>query len=141
MGVARVADIMSTVLVTATPEDDVIEAAAAMVHAAVRHLPVIDNDGTAVGIVSDRDVRAFIGDPTEALLRDIEETLEPTPVELIMSKNPICVPPTLPVREAAVLLLDNRIGALVVVDERHQLAGVVTTADLLHHAFVASYHA
>ena len=129
---------MSTLLVTASPDDEVLDVAAAMVHAVVRHIPIVDNEGEVVGMVSDRDIRALIGDPIQALCGGMDEVLEPVPVEVIMTKNPICVPPTMPLEEAARWLLQNRIGALVVSDEHDQLVGVVTTADLLHHAFIAS---
>ncbi len=44
----------------------------------------------------------------------------------IMSSPPIVVSETTPLKEAATLLIDNRIGCLPVVDEMGRLTGVVT---------------
>jgi CBS domain-containing protein len=49
------ADVMSTDLVTARPDDPILDTARRMVEAQVRHLPVIDGDDIA-GFISMRDV-------------------------------------------------------------------------------------
>lgn len=51
----RVADVMSSPVLTCPPESDVAEAMSTMTSARVRHLPVV-RDGTLVGIVSIGDV-------------------------------------------------------------------------------------
>jgi CBS domain-containing protein len=49
------ADVMTTDLVTAHPDDPILDTARRMVEAQVRHLPVIDGDAIA-GFVSMRDI-------------------------------------------------------------------------------------
>jgi CBS domain-containing protein len=49
----------------------------------------------------------------------------------VMTRRVISVSPDATVEEAAKLMLDHRISGLVVVDEKGELAGVVTEADLL----------
>ncbi|MCY4728320.1 CBS domain-containing protein [Nocardioides sp. STR2] len=49
------ADVMATDLVTAHPDDRILDTARRMVEAQVRHLPVID-DGDVAGFVSMRDL-------------------------------------------------------------------------------------
>jgi len=53
------ADVMSSDLVTVSPDDEVLVAARRMVDAQVRHLPVLD-DGLIAGIVSMRDLFAVL---------------------------------------------------------------------------------
>jgi len=79
-----------------------------------RHLPVLQR-GRVVGIVSDRDVaRRDTRTVGEAMRGDVITVTADTPVEL-----------------AAELMLDNKIGALPVVENgSHQPAGIVTQSDL-----------
>jgi len=49
------ADVMTTDLVTAHPDDQILDAARRMAEAEIRHLPVID-DGRIAGFVSMRDL-------------------------------------------------------------------------------------
>jgi len=52
---AEVSEIMTSPLVTATPQTDVVDAMRSMTDKRVRHLPVLD-DGELVGIVSIGDI-------------------------------------------------------------------------------------
>lgn len=129
-------DVMSTAVIQANPEDDILEVAAEMLHARIRHVPVVGSRGVVTGIVSDRDVRTLLGEPREALLR-IDPDVEPVPVERVMTPNPISARVTTPLREVARRLIQERIGAMPVADERGRLLGIVSWVDLLHHAFVS----
>ena len=66
------AEVMSNDLVTASPDESVLDAARRMEDAQVRHLPVLDA-GLIAGIVSMRDLFAVLLDdgrePTEVVLR------------------------------------------------------------------------
>lgn len=52
----RASDIMTRQVITAGPDDTVHEAAKKMLDAMVKRLPVVDDDGRVVGIVSRRDL-------------------------------------------------------------------------------------
>jgi len=52
----KVADIMSKVVVTCSPDDAVDDLSAVMTNNRVRHVPVLDADGRLAGIVSIGDV-------------------------------------------------------------------------------------
>jgi len=69
---AEPAEVMSNDLVTASPDESVLDAARRMEDAQVRHLPVLDA-GLIAGIVSMRDLFAVLLDdgrePTEVVLR------------------------------------------------------------------------
>jgi CBS domain-containing protein len=48
----------------------------------------------------------------------------------IMTKNPITVPRSGPLPKAARVMLENKITALPVVDERREMVGIITTSDI-----------
>ena len=52
----RVRDVMSADLVTCTPHDSVQDAMGVMTNRRLRHLPIVDDDGRLVGIVSIGDL-------------------------------------------------------------------------------------
>jgi signal-transduction protein with cAMP-binding, CBS, and nucleotidyltransferase domain len=103
--------------VTATPHEKLASIAAKMHAGGFRSVPIV-SEGTAVGMVTDRDIRQHMGflDQTEAL-KAMSETL-------------ITVTPSTEIREAARLLRERKIGGLPVLDDG-KLTGVITTCDVL----------
>jgi acetoin utilization protein AcuB len=131
----RVADWMTPDPVTIAPAATAGEALALMRQRRIRHLPVVDG-GRLVGMLSDRDVRSAL--PSAAVLGEIEEDDPATsrPVADIMTADPLTIPPSQPVEEAARLLTEQRIGVVPVVDGS-RLLGILSADDLLR-AFVES---
>jgi CBS domain-containing protein len=113
-----------------TPLAPLLEAVGIMVDQGVRHIPVIDDDRRVVGIISDRDVRTAIGDPLEALHGDLPE-LEELRVAGVMTTNVTTVPESASLAEAAHHFIDERIGALPVVDAQQRLIGIVSYVDVI----------
>lgn len=89
----------------------------------VRHLPVID-DGQLVGIISDRDVAPF---------RDNDEVEgAPATAADIMSSDVVSVAPETELSDVVATMIDERVGALPVVDQSTQsLVGIISYVDLL----------
>jgi nucleotide-binding universal stress UspA family protein len=113
-GVGR---LMCKAPVTVGPDDMLSDAHARMVHAGVRHLPVVE--GTRlVGILSDRDLPAHVGQ------------LARTRVHVAMTPNPATVAPDVSVEIAARLMLDRGVRALPVV-EGERVIGVLSASDIL----------
>lgn len=103
----------------------------------IRHLPVVDERGTLVGILSDRDLRSAALAPAleqhlsaaaRRRLRGIGATLENLRVKDAMTWNPLTTSPDIPVTQAAALMLEKRIGSLPVLQDG-QLVGIVTDRD------------
>lgn len=117
-----VADLMSTALITVGTNDPVTGAHAEMQVGVVRHLPVVDDRGHLVGVLSDRDV-----------LRAIS-TRKPQRVGDIMTRDVVTTRPETAAHEAAGLMLENSISSLLVVDETSTLVGVVTMTDYVELA-------
>jgi CBS domain-containing protein/gamma-glutamyl:cysteine ligase YbdK (ATP-grasp superfamily) len=114
---------MITDLFTVRPDDIVHLAASLMDWRHVRHVPVEDDSGRLVGLLSHRDlVRLFargkINESKELVVRDI------------MKKRLITVEPQTPTLEALRLMREKKIGCLPVVQDG-KLLGVLTAHDFL----------
>jgi CBS domain-containing protein len=133
---------MSSPPIVARPDDLLRTAVAKMTAAGVRHVCVVDGEGRALGIVSDRDVRTVLGDPRRALLAGEQprERLAQLRVAQVMTRDPRTVRDDAPIAAALDALLIERFGALPVVDERERVRGMVSYLDLLRH-FAAREHA
>jgi CBS domain-containing protein len=121
-----VGHLMSTDLFTVRPDDLVEMVASVMEWRDVRHVPVEDEEGRLVGIVSHRSLLRLLADP----LPGVGELLA---VRQIMNPDPVSVAPTTPVSEAVRLMRSRRIGSLPVVEDG-RLVGIVTVYDFLESA-------
>jgi acetoin utilization protein AcuB len=86
----------------------------------VRHLPVIDNEGQLVGMLSDRDLRSY------ATVLPLDAS-----VSSAMSTDVIAVDLEADVAEIIDLMLDNKIGAVPVLDSDDVLVGIISYVDIL----------
>ena len=107
-----------------------LEAVGIMVDRDVRHVLVVDERHHVVGIVSDRDVRTAIGDPLEALRQELTE-LEELKVGTVMTTDVITVRDDARLSDVARQFVDERVGALPVVDAKGRLVGLVSYVDVI----------
>jgi CBS domain-containing protein len=129
----RVKDLMSRQVVTIGTSDSCLESVARMHQARVRHLPVVNNEGMLVGIVTDRDLRHHLFAPhvykdLGAISMDV--LLKTVPVAEIMSTDVITVAPEDDLMDAARFMLEEKVGSLPVV-EGGRVLGIITETDLL----------
>ncbi len=115
--------------ITITPSAPVVEAYRLMREFGVRRLPVVDEEGTLIGIVTLSDVQRLI--PIAGQEQDVESALllRATKVEEIMTWDPIAVRPDVTVQEAAELMLDFQVSGLPVI-EGGQVVGIITESDI-----------
>lgn len=96
----------------------------------IRHLPVLD-DGRVVGVVSQRDLfRSALAHALGYGHKAQKGLLRTLLVKEVMSEPALTIPPETPVREAARLMIERRIGCLPVV-QGDELLGIITETDLL----------
>ena len=95
-----------------------------------RHVPVTDEEGRLVGMISDRDVRTAIGDPAEALRSELVE-VEELRVSGVMTSPAESVPEDAPLSAVAERLAHASIGALPVVDRNGRVTGIVSYVDVV----------
>ncbi|TNF25112.1 MAG: CBS domain-containing protein [Deltaproteobacteria bacterium] len=129
----RVADLMTSDLITIAPGATVADALDRMYTHDVRHLPVVRH-GRLVGMLSDRDMRGlFIPDPEVPGLFDASRMT--ITVSDLMSNNPIALPTEADVDDAIEAILENHIGAIPIVDALDgTLVGIVSYTDILREA-------
>lgn len=102
-----------------------------------RHLPVVDDDGTIIGMLSDRDFQRAMKVPETYHWSALEIKPEFIRDEIALEYMswPIqYVDESTPITKAAEQMLENKISSLIVTRDRRAI-GVVTTEDLLR-AFV-----
>ena len=134
-------NLMTTMVTTVTPDTLVRMAYQVMRDTHIRHLPVVTDEGTLVGIITDRDIRrAAASDVPHLAEHELLSLLEQLRVQDIMTPEVITVSGTTPLREAGQMLLQKHFGCLPVVHANHTLAGIITVTDLLR-ACIAQYEA
>jgi acetoin utilization protein AcuB len=129
-----VKDIMHTAVTTVTPETRVSTAYQRMTmrDAQIRHLPVVTDEGTLVGILTDRDVRrAAASDAPPMAEHELLYLLDKLRVRDIMTPQVVSVHGTTSVAEAGQIFLQKKFGCLPVMHDNHTLEGILTVTDLL----------
>ena len=121
---------MSQPVITLHPEVPVQEAIALMTKEGIRRLPVVDQRGQLMGIVTNLDLlHASPSDATSLSVWELNYLISKITVDEIMSKDVITVAIDSPVEEAARIMADNKIGGLPVVED-HTVIGIITETDL-----------
>ena len=119
-----VGQFMATDLFTVRPDDLVDLAASLMDWRHIRHVPVEDEDGHLVGLVTHRGLLRLLSRGSTA------PDGSSLTVREIMKPNPTSVSSTTPTLEAIEIMRRSKIGCLPVVDD-DQLVGIVTSYDFL----------
>jgi CBS domain-containing protein len=126
---AKVSDLMTKNVVTATPKTSILEAEKRMIKKGFRRLPIV-SEGKLVGIVTVMDILRFFGSgEVFQHLRSgtIDQVLQ-TPIIETAVKDVATVDRNVDVGEAAQLMWDKSIGALPVL-ENEKLIGIITERD------------
>jgi len=108
-----------------------MDAAGIMHEHNIRHLPVVERN-EVVGILSERDLRGFL----EELYESSQETAEGIrrnniSIRDVMQVKPLAVDPSADIVDVIDLMLENKVGAIVVADELGQLRGIISYEDIL----------
>ncbi len=103
--------------ITIGPDASLAEATALMAQHKISGIPVVENGGKLVGILTHRDVR-FAANPQQPVR------------ELMTADNLATVRPGVGQDEARKLLHQRRIEKLLVVDDAYQCVGLITVKDM-----------
>ncbi len=126
-----VRDVMTRDVVTLGRNDKLLVADDLMRLGRIRHLPVVDETGELVGIVSQRDL--FHSGLIKALgygTHAQRQALDMVVVKEAMRTQVMTTGLDTPLREAAKVMLDRKIGCLVVLDQG-RIAGILTESDFV----------
>jgi CBS domain-containing protein len=108
-------DVMSPDPVTFRPETSVHEAAQTLAEHRISGAPVISDDGSIAGIVSEYDLIARMG----------------SSVREVMTRAVVSVPDTMPLDRVRAILVTQRLKRVPVVDGDGRLVGLISRADLV----------
>ena len=116
---------MTRNVVCVEPTDSLQDAYEIMTEWEIRHLPVLEGQ-TLVGILSDRDVLIHATQGSDGALE-----IEPISVSEAMTEDPVTCKASTSVTLISETMIKHKIDSVPVVDEEHQLVGLVTSSDLL----------
>jgi len=129
-----VRDYMRSPCVTISAEAGLDRALMIMRTQRIRHLPVVDESGAMVGLISDRDLRLSMlemeqgpsGAPKGYYLPAL------TKVTTVMVTNVLTASPEMPLANAATIMSERKFGCLPVLDSSSKKPlGIVTETDML----------
>ncbi|MEO1377412.1 MAG: CBS domain-containing protein [Cyanobacteria bacterium J06635_10] len=142
-----VAEVMSRDLITVKRQTPLGEAIKILAEKRISGLPVVDDAGELIGIISETDLmwqQAGVTPPAYFVIfdsviylqnplnfqRDLHKALGQTVGE-VMSQKPITISPDKPLPEAARLMRDRKIHRLPVLDDSGQIVGILTLSDII----------
>ncbi len=142
-----VADVMSHSPIVVRAETPLKEAVQIIAERRISGLPVVDDVGKLLGIISETDLmwqETGVTPPAYIMFldsviylqnpatyeRDLHKALGQTVGE-VMSKNPVTITPDKTVKEAAQLMHDRNVHRLPVLDSENQVIGILTRGDII----------
>ncbi len=120
-----VRDCMTPNPITLRPGSDPLAGVSLCESGGFCRLPVVDENGQLVGIITEHDMRLFLSKaPSPGVMRRQHR------VEQVMHAPVITVSPDCPVEEAAQLMITHDIGGLPVLGAEGRLVGIITRSDI-----------
>ncbi len=142
-----VKEIMSTNVVSISPDADITEATRLLLKNRFNGLPVVDENNKVIGIICQSDLivqQKRIPVPTLFSFLDgyipltstkkIEHEIQKIAAIKVadaMTTNPVTVKPDTRIETVAALMVDNNFHTLPVLDDEGRLAGIVGKEDIL----------
>jgi CBS domain-containing membrane protein len=145
-----VRQVMSQPVRTVHPQTPLAEAAHLMVSERISGLPVVDDSGALVGIITEADFLRALGVPAHQPHHTLWQTLESlfshlthhgeleapdTPVTEHMVKNVVCVHAEQDLHDVIEVMKRNSVKRVVVCDDKHRVTGMITRSDLVRVFF------
>lgn len=124
-------DWMSREVTTVSRDTSMLKASKIFKDNDFRRLPVVDEDGRLIGIVTDRDIKD--ASPSKATTLDVHELyylLSEIKIKDIMTPNPYTINVDDSLEKAAIRMLEKRVEGLPVVDDKNKVVGIITETDI-----------
>jgi CBS domain-containing protein len=142
-----VADVMSRDPIMVKPQTPIKEAIKILAEQRISGLPVVDDAGSLVGVISETDLlwqETGVEPPVYIMFLDsviflenparheqeLHKALGQTVGE-VMSTNPVTVESAQPLRKAAKLMQEKSIRRLAVVNDQRKVIGILTPGDIV----------
>lgn len=128
---AMVQDWMTHGVITVSPQTTLPVAHRMMTDNEVRRMPVADENGKLVGIVTLSDIRSVETSPSTSLsMWELNYLLSRMTVGEIMARDPVTITDSASIGKAALTMLEHKISGLPVVDDDGVLIGIITESDI-----------
>ena len=125
-----VKDRMSPDPICGSPEMAVTDAQDLMQTQGFNHLPIVDENKTLVGLLTQSSVRSALPPDVSGFSRlEISYTLSKIKVKSVMVKDVVTIEPNTPIEDAASLMAEKKIGCLPVMSQ-NDLIGIITDEDI-----------
>ena len=115
----RVKDLMATSVTCVKPDTSIEQVARQMKQENIGSIPVCNDRGEALGIITDRDI----------VIRSVSNDNRPKTAKEIMTKNVVSVDPNMDTHQAALLMAKYQVRRLPVI-ENNQIVGMLAMADI-----------
>lgn len=126
-----VRELMTPKPIVVTPGMSVPDALTLIRGRKIHQLPVVDEKGKLVGIVTEQDLlHASASSVTTLSVWELPSLLAKITVGMVMVKDVATVNESTPVEEAARIMADRGIGCLPVVGDDAAMTGLITKSDL-----------
>ncbi len=125
-----VSEIMTREPYTLGPDSNLAEARQLMAEHHIRHIPVLSNDGSLVGLVSQRDVLAAEDSSVVSSQQAIDATDRYVALSSVMTAPVQTVDERDSLRGTAIILQKSKVGCLPVLRDG-ELVGIITDTDFV----------
>jgi CBS domain-containing protein len=142
-----VADVMTRDPIVVSPQTPIKEAIQLLVEKRISGLPVVDNTGKLVGVISETDLmwqETGVSPPAHIMIldsviylenpakyeRELHKALGQTVGE-VMTPEAVTITPEKPLREAAAIMHDRSVRRLPVLDSTGAVIGILTRGDIV----------
>ena len=127
LNMLKVRDVMAKGAICIAAGESMDQVAQALRERGISGLPVVNEDGRCIGIISAMDfVTRVTAGGAGAAGRSGGDT-----AESFMTRGAICVTPDSMMAEAARIMRDQHVHRLPVIDEQTRLLGVITSTDVV----------
>ena len=135
-----VRDVMTTNVISVTKYENIMHVANILTEKNISGLPVVDKEGSVIGIITQADILSMVGVGREHTFKDLLKYMlgEKLPerrvghfVGDIMTSPALTIRPDANVAEAVRIMEEKRIRRVTVVNEKNELLGIITRADIL----------
>ena len=140
-----VRDIMTNTVQTVNYKGTLRDVAYLLAVHGVGGLPVVDDKGVVVGIITNKEIyrqKEQVEMDNDLLLGSLLNLRNPQrfiseladradlPLTSVMVTDPIIINENKSIKQAMLILYENRIGRLPVVDDHNKLVGIITKGDI-----------
>lgn len=125
----KIKEIMKSPVYVVSSDENIARARNLMLRHKIGRLVIVE-DEKPIGIVTKKDIMSRLDQAGPEWRR---RPIDDVPIKMVMSDNPVTIFPNASPAQLAELMIENNISGLPVVDNKDQVAGIVTRGDLIRY--------